>query len=277
MNRSQAHAESPPADTAHNAVPVVVVRCDALSADDVARFGDVHERTGRHIEQAAASVGVQVAVSTAHAIDGELPTPDPRALYVLTGSKFGVLDDEPWIGALIDWVRRAHDAGARLYGICFGHQVVATALGGRVGRSEAGWDVGCVPHPVVVPTTEGPSARTARRLLDALAAQLGAAPASARLLMSHRDEVVTLPVGAVRWLGGATWPEQGFVLGERVVTVQGHPEYEAEQVSAIYERRRALLGDALADRAIASTASPHDGLPVSAAVLTALLTTPTPA
>ena len=68
------------------------------------------------------------------ALDGELPK-DPRMadLWVITGSRFGVYEGHPWIAPLEGFVRACRDAGVPMVGICFGHQVIAQALGGDVG------------------------------------------------------------------------------------------------------------------------------------------------
>ena len=62
--------------------------------------------------------------------------------YLITGSRASVYDDEPWIARLADFVRELDDAGAKTIGICFGHQLIAHALGGAVDRAPNGWGVG---------------------------------------------------------------------------------------------------------------------------------------
>lgn len=59
--------------------------------------------------------------------------------YLITGSRFSVYDDEPWIHQLKNFVRRIHEAKVRLIGVCFGHQIIADTLGGIVVKSEKGW------------------------------------------------------------------------------------------------------------------------------------------
>ena len=76
-------------------------------------------------------------------LDGELPdSMDECDGYLITGSRFSSYDPEPWIENLKTWVVQAHHARRKLIGVCFGHQLIADALGGRVGPAETGWRVG---------------------------------------------------------------------------------------------------------------------------------------
>ncbi len=65
--------------------------------------------------------------------NAELPDQSQCDAYLLTGSKTGVYDDEPWITPLTEWLQSAHRRQERLMGICFGHQMLAHALGGHAG------------------------------------------------------------------------------------------------------------------------------------------------
>ena len=63
--------------------------------------------------------------------------------YLITGSRCGAYEDLPWLEPLFAYIRRLHEARIPLLGICFGHQAVAKALGGRVEKSSKGWALGC--------------------------------------------------------------------------------------------------------------------------------------
>jgi GMP synthase-like glutamine amidotransferase len=78
-----------------------------------------------------------------YAVDeGELPeNPEDCDAYILTGSSAGVYDPEPWIAPAMDFLRQAKGKAA-LVGVCFGHQLMAQAFGGRVIKSPKGWGVG---------------------------------------------------------------------------------------------------------------------------------------
>ena len=72
--------------------------------------------------------------------NGEFPSSvDACDAYLTTGSRFSAYDDEAWIQQLKDFVRQLHEAEKPFVGICFGHQVLAEALGGKVEKAESGW------------------------------------------------------------------------------------------------------------------------------------------
>ncbi len=131
--------------------------------------------------------------------------------YVITGSRAGANDRLPWIARLENWIRRIVAAGRPLVGICFGHQIIARALGGTVVRSAAGWGVGVHCHEVAAPG-----------LASALCSS------ELKLLYSHRDQVSELPPETSRLAGNAFCPNGAFELGQRVLCFQGHPEFTVE-------------------------------------------------
>jgi GMP synthase-like glutamine amidotransferase len=168
---------------------------------------------------------------------GELPA-DPAAYdgYVLTGSATSVYDDEPWIAPAEELLRGIVAAGIPVAGICFGHQLLAQALGGRVEKATAGWGMGVHAYDLDLPD----------------------GPPSMRLQAMHQDQVVALPEGARVWARSEHCPIAGFTVGDRVWTVQAHPEFTAGFAGGLVERRRALVGDALADAAAATVQDPTD-------------------
>ncbi|MDZ7810228.1 MAG: hypothetical protein U5L11_08865 [Arhodomonas sp.] len=133
----------------------------------------------------------------------------------------------PWVAELREFTARAHRTGARLVGICFGHQIIHTALGGEVGRAAGGWGLGIYP-------------------VAAERAFAGWSPGEPLALLSvHRDQVLTPAPGLVRLAGGAFCPNYLFA-GPGVVTVQGHPEFDHDFFSALLPRVSEKAGDAAA-------------------------------
>ena len=132
----------------------------------------------------------------------------------------------PWIQALRAWIRRAHDADVKLAGVCFGHQVIAQALGGEVVKSTKGWGLGVSVHPMLA---DEPWMAPARDQI--------------RILASHQDQVALLPPGATRLAGNDFCPNFMFLQGNNIVAIQGHPEFSVEYNRALIERRRGLLPD----------------------------------
>jgi GMP synthase-like glutamine amidotransferase len=178
---------------------------------------------------------------------GDLPEgPSACDAYIISGSASSVYDGEPWIADLVEFVRDVARSDVPVFGICFGHQVLAEALGGTVERAENGWGIGV--HTMRV--EEG------RSWMDPPVE-------SVNLLMSHQDQVVGLPDNAVV-LGSSEHCENYLVeFTPTAVGIQGHPEFPLAFAEALYEDKRELVGS-LTDEAIASLATPVDADTVSA-------------
>lgn len=170
-------------------------------------------------------------------LDGEMPDDVGEVdLWVITGSRFGVYEDHPWIAPLETFIRKCHMDNVPMFGICFGHQIIAQALGGVVERSDKGWGVGVNDYtPKNWPTS------------------LGDAPDTITIQAYHQDQVATLPddaqvIATSQFCEHASIWYPGFA-----VTVQGHPEFAKPYASAlIASRRGTLLTDAQADAGLAS-------------------------
>ena len=75
-------------------------------------------------------------------INGTFPgSVNDADVWLITGSPFGVYEDHPWIYRLIEFVKLIYNAQVHMIGICFGHQIIAQALGGKVEKSMNGWFV----------------------------------------------------------------------------------------------------------------------------------------
>lgn len=174
--------------------------------------------------------------------EGEYPeTPEACDAYIVTGSAAGVYDDDPWIARLLEFLRSAKGR-AKLVGVCFGHQAMAQAFGGRVVKSPKGWGIGEHDYRIV---------RREPWMDDA---------AQVRMPASHQDQVVELPpaaevVGASDFtpLAMLAWRDQP------AISMQPHPEFEPAYAKALIEARRGkVYADDEADRAIASLDLPDD-------------------
>lgn len=130
-------------------------------------------------------------------------------IYLVTGSNNGVYDDIEWVKNLLGWIRMAYREQLKVVGICFGHQAVAQALGGKVEKAPQGWGTG-----IRVSTIEGEEARE------------WFADGKLKLMYNHHDQVVELPPRAVRFATSNFCPNDGFYVGDNIITFQGHPEYD---------------------------------------------------
>lgn len=140
---------------------------------------------------------------------GEFPeTVDTCDGYVITGSPNGVYDTDSWITDLMQFVRDCYAAEKKLVGICFGHQILAHALGGHTEKSEKGWGLGLKPFDVVAQ----------KPWMTEPVGQFG-------LYFVHQDQVQQLPAEAELLGGNGFCPNAMFVMDDRVLGVQGHPEF----------------------------------------------------
>lgn len=157
-----------------------------------------------------------------------LPAQEAVAGIVVTGSHAMVSDRAAWSEALGAWLAGAAAGGTPVLGICYGHQLLAHALGGTVDYHPGGLEIGTVQ---VQPTPEAAA--------DAL---LGGLPADFPAQVVHHQSVRTLPPGAVRLAGNAHEPHQAFRLGERLWGVQFHPEFSTDAMRGYVD----ALADGLA-------------------------------
>jgi GMP synthase-like glutamine amidotransferase len=107
------------------------------------------EQFGSYPDMFADLLGPKFELETFDAEHGELPDVGAHGAYLITGSPAGVYDPLPWIPPLMEFIRSAK--GSRMIGVCFGHQVMAQALGGEVIKSPKGWAAGLNRYDVVHP------------------------------------------------------------------------------------------------------------------------------
>ncbi len=155
--------------------------------------------------------------------------------YLITGSRHSVYDPLPWIPPLEDFVRRLDASETKLLAVCFGHQLVACALGGRTEPAERGWTVGVHCAKIQRPFPWAPPGQD-----------------EARLIHSHKDQVTELPRAAELVGGNEACPIGLYRIANHVMSVQAHPEFSTDYARALYETRREAFGETLYRDAVAS-------------------------
>jgi GMP synthase-like glutamine amidotransferase len=146
--------------------------------------------------------------------------------WLITGSRHGAYEDHPWIPPLEEFIREAYAARVPLVGICFGHQIIAQAMGGRVEKYPGGWSVGPTRYDF------GDEAM----VLNAW----------------HQDQVVEKPASAQVIASNDFCANAALLYDDRALTVQAHPEFRRDFLHGLIEKRgRGLVPGPLLDDALA--------------------------
>ena len=143
--------------------------------------------------------------------------------WLVTGSRHGVYEDHAFIPPLEDFIRRAYGAHVPLVGVCFGHQIIAQALGGKVEKYAGGWAIGAQDYDF-----EGQQIT---------------------LNAWHQDQVVERPEGARPIASNGFCENAALVYDDRAMTVQGHPEFGDDVIAGLIEHRSSTIPAELVERA----------------------------
>ena len=199
--------------------------------------GNLAEQFGDYPAMFEQLLGPGFEYRTYDVAGGELPDFRADDAFLITGSPAGVYDPLPWIDPLMDFIRGA--SGAKMVGICFGHQVMAEALGGHVEKSDKGWGAGLHRYEI---------ARREPWMDGELSI---AAPAS------HQDQVIVQPPRSEVTVASDFTPFAGLAWTDRpAISFQFHPEFSPAFARALIEKRYDVVADP--EVAIASLDAPND-------------------
>lgn len=200
---------------------------------------NLERRFGRYKDMFQDLLGADYRMTNYNVVGGQLPeAPEAEQAYIVTGSPAGVYDAFEWIEELTTFLRETKGR-AKLVGICFGHQIMAEAFGGRVEKSQRGWGIGLHRYDV----------RHAASWMD---------PVNAFAIpVSHQDQIVEQPPQS-RIVASSPFTPFGALeyRDQPAISFQCHPEFDPAFAEALIEHRRARLPDA--DAAIASLQAPND-------------------
>ncbi|WP_299002924.1 GMP synthase [uncultured Shewanella sp.] len=211
--------------------------CDRVRDHLQAKHGDYPQMFTQLFASCQPNAPVEFIVYAA--FEGEYPqSMDECDGYIISGSRAGVNDDEAWIYALADFVRELNEEQKKCVGICFGHQMLAKALKGKVERSDKGWGLGVMTSQIV-------------QVMPWMA-EKGDNMSTLSLVMSHQDQVKTLPQSARVLASSAFCPYGMFQVGSHFLGIQGHPEFSTDYCYDLIQLRSTIL---LADLLAQSTLS----------------------
>ncbi|PWY84845.1 class I glutamine amidotransferase [Aspergillus heteromorphus CBS 117.55] len=186
----------------------------------------------------------------------EYPKLEDVDALVLTGSKHDSFEDHPWILKLIEYTKQAmQDKRVKIFGICFGHQILARALNVKVGRNTAGWELA---------VCEVDLSQAGKELFgrDKL-----------RIHQMHQDIAYGYPSEVISLGASPKCAVQGMYIPGKLITVQGHPEFREDIMTELITLRTAtgLFNKEQSEDAMSRAGIEHDGVAIAGAFLKMLL------
>ncbi|PIA52232.1 hypothetical protein AQUCO_01000243v1 [Aquilegia coerulea] len=171
-------------------------------------------------------------------VNGEFPKEEDISLYdgfVISGSCNDAHGSDIWICKLINLLKKLNSLKKKVLGVCFGHQILCRALGGKTGRAASGWDLG------VTKINISPSKLNASLQI----------PSTLAVIECHRDEVVELPPSAEVIASSEKTGIEMFTYGDHIMGMQGHPEYTKDILHHLLDRllQRNLIQESQAELA----------------------------
>lgn len=141
--------------------------------------------------------------------------------WIVTGSPHGVYEEHSWIPIVSQLIKDIYDNKLPIFGVCFGHQLIAQALGGNVEKSTKGWGLGLHTYQINNKTN----------YMDNLSSEV-------TLNICHQDQVLSPPNGATVYAKSDFCENAGFYIKDKVLTMQAHPEFLVDFIKALLTARR---------------------------------------
>jgi GMP synthase-like glutamine amidotransferase len=221
-----------------------ILQTGKVNAALAGRFGEYPDMFARLYR--AADPGIEARSYAV--VDGVLPAAAGECdAWLITGSRHGVYDPLPWIEPLKGFLRRARAEAVPIIGVCFGHQIMAEAFGGRAEKSAKGWGVGVQEYALM-----------------ARPGWLADAPQRMPVHVLHQDQVTALAPDATCLAASPFCEFAMLAYGDpevpEAISIQSHPEFDAAFMRALVER---IGGDRIpretAEAALAGLGAPVAG------------------
>lgn len=186
---------------------------------------DLVDKYGTYAEMLIALINTEELVfefKTFNILDDEFPKDHLECDgWIVTGSPHGVYEDHSWIPTVSRLINNVYEANLPIFGVCFGHQLIAQALGGHVEKSEKGWGLGLHTYQV----------NNKPDYMSNLSEEV-------TLNICHQDQVLRPPQGATVYAKSEFCENAGFYIKDKVLTMQAHPEFLVDFTKALLAARR---------------------------------------
>ena len=186
---------------------------------------DLVNEYGTYAEMLIALINTEEQVfefKTFNILDDEFPKDHLECDgWIVTGSPHGVYEDHSWIPTVSQLINNVYEANLPIFGVCFGHQLIAQALGGHVEKSEKGWGLGLHTYQV----------NNKPDYMSNLSEEV-------TLNICHQDQVLRPPQGATVYAKSEFCENAGFYIKDKVLTMQAHPEFLVDFTKALLTARR---------------------------------------
>ena len=186
---------------------------------------DLVDEYGTYAEMLIALINTEEQVfefKTFNILDDEFPKDHLECDgWIVTGSPHGVYEDHSWIPTVSQLINNIYKANLPIFGVCFGHQLIAQALGGHVEKSEKGWGLGLHTYQV----------NNKPDYMSNLSEEV-------TLNICHQDQVLRPPQGATVYAKSEFCENAGFYIKDKVLTMQAHPEFLVDFTKALLTARR---------------------------------------
>ena len=223
-----------------------LLQCDHVADELVDIHGDYQDMFSDLLHAHNQDIEIAIYDLTADSFPIDLHACDG---YIITGSQFSVYDNLPWIHKAKKLIADLYQAKVPTIGICFGHQLIAESLGGKVLKAnDKGWGVGVHNWEIK---------QKSKWMGDN-------SPADFSLRASHQDQVIEKPAESILYASSDFCPIAGFRMGKHILTMQGHPEFSRDYSIALIDKRVDIIGKDVVDVALKSLDNDVDDMSVAA-------------
>lgn len=222
---------------------ICILETDVLRPELIERYNSY----GLMFKQLFVRQPVPAEFEVFNVTEGTYPPPGERYdAYLVTGSKADSFGTDAWIQTLKDYLRERYANGDKLLGVCFGHQLLALLLGGKVERAPQGWGIGVHHYH-----------------MDRKPSWMTPVQDDLTMLVSHQDQVTQLPSNATLLASSDFCPIAAYYIGDQVLCFQGHPEFVHDYSRSLMELRQQSLDTTVYQQGIASLQAEQQGSTVA--------------